>query len=297
MMSILCNLCPRKCNVDRINKFGFCGVGNELKVARASLHMWEEPCISGECGSGTVFFSGCSLKCVYCQNGEISGGQFGLEITVNRLADIFVELQDKGAHNLNLVTPDHYSGKIIQALKIARINGLNIPVVYNTSGYCLSETLAMFDGLIDIYLTDFKYIDKEISDRYSKAADYPAVAEKALDEMFRQQPEYLFESGIIKQGVIIRHLVLPNNIRSSKNVLKFLSEKYGKDIYISIMKQYTPCSNLMCFPEINRHVTDGEYERVLSFAETIGFKNVYIQDSGTDEKSFIPPFDNEGVLL
>ncbi len=257
--------------------------------------MWEEPCISGTNGSGTVFFSGCSLRCVYCQNREISTGISGREITDNRLADIFLELQDKGAHNINLVTGDHYAVHIYNAVKTAKKKGLSIPVLYNTSGYCKASTLKMLQGLIDIYLTDFKYADSNASKRYSSAADYFEVAKVALAEMYRQIPKCSFSDGIMQKGIIVRHLVLPNNIKNSIAVLRYLSENYGNNLYVSVMNQYTPRGNLKEYPEIMRRVTKKEYDRVLSFVEKSGLCNVYIQEGSSASESFIPPFDNQGI--
>ena len=267
-----------------------------VKISRAALHMWEEPCVSGEKGSGTVFFSGCNMKCVFCQNKEISTGGFGREITVERLADIFLELQDKGALNINLVTPTHYTLQIIDAVKMAREKGLKLPIVYNTSSYEKVETIKMLEGVVDVWLPDFKYMDNAVAKKYSKAADYVDCATVAIDEMVRQQPECVFDKdGIIQKGVIVRHLVLPGNLINSKQALRYLHDTYGDSIYIGIMSQYTPCTDLDEYPEINRRLTEDEYERIIKFARKIGIEKAYIQEGKCAEESFIPPFDNEGV--
>ena len=290
-----CRLCPRNCGVDRSKTTGFCKMPDKLLVARASAHMWEEPCISGDNGSGTVFFSGCSLRCVYCQNFMISRGNSGKEITIDRLSDIFLELQESGVHNINLVTPDHYTYHIIKALESARTKGLFIPVVYNTSGYSSVDTLRMYDGLVDIYLTDFKYATAEISEKYSGANDYPECATKALSEMNRQIPKTEFKDSLMKKGIIVRHLVLPGNVKESKSVLKYLFETYGNKLYYSIMNQYTPNGLTEKFPELSRRLRKTEYERVILFAEKLGIENAYIQEGETALESFIPSFDNTGV--
>lgn len=291
-----CTLCPRECGVDRTFSVGYCGVPAEVTAARASLHMWEEPCISGESGSGTVFFSGCPLRCVYCQNNSISGGGTGKKITDDRLAEIFIELQDKGANNINLVTPTHYTLSIINAVQKARENGLKIPVVYNCSGYEKSETLQLLDKTVNIYLTDFKYIDGDIAAKYSSAPDYPERAKKALECMFKQagKPEF-DENGIMKKGIIVRHLILPTYADESKKIIKYLHDTYGDDIFISIMNQYTPVGNISDYPELNRKVTDAEYNSVIDYAISIGIENAFVQDGETALESFIPCFDGYGI--
>ncbi len=292
----VCNICPRNCNVDRNIKPGFCSMPDTVKISRAALHMWEEPCISGEKGSGTVFFSGCNMKCVFCQNKEISTGGFGKEITVERLADIFLELQAKGALNINLVTPTHYTLQIIQAVKLAKAKGLTLPIVYNTSSYEKVETIKMLEGIVDIWLPDFKYMDNAAASRYSKAADYVQYAKAAVDEMVRQQPECVFDDdGIIRKGVIVRHLVLPGQVQAAKAAVEYLYDRYGDSIFISIMSQYTPCTDLGDYPEINRKITQEEYDRVVDFAVEIGVENGFLQEGESASESFIPPFDLEGV--
>ena len=295
-----CNLCPRKCGADRASgQLGVCGQTEELKVARAALHYWEEPCISGEEGSGAVFFSGCPLHCVFCQNENIANGTTGKKITVPRLSEIFLELQEKGANNINLVTPGHFVPQIIKALDRARADGLFLPVVYNTSSYENVDTIRMLEGYVDIYLPDFKYMDSRLSARYSHAPDYAKVAKAAVAEMVRQTGKASFlhgdEDGLITRGTIVRHLTLPGCMEDSKSVLKYLHETYGDTIYISIMNQFTPLSNLEKYPELNRRITEEEYEELVDYAIEIGIENGFIQEGDTAEESFIPAFDCEGV--
>lgn len=289
-------LCPRKCGTDRSKDIGYCGQSDRLNAAKAYLHMWEEPCISGKNGSGTVFFSGCNLRCVYCQNRDIAASYSGFEITDQKLADIFLKLQDKGAHNINLVTPTHYTPHIISALYAAR-GKLNIPVVYNCGGYESAETLKMLNGYIDIYLPDFKYMDNTIAQKYSFAPDYVENAKTALAEMTRQTGGCVFNAdGIMIKGVIVRHLVLPSYTDNSKSVIEYLYKTYGHSIYMSIMNQYTPMEYVKNYPEINRKITDKEYENILDFAVNIGVENAFIQENGTVSESFIPVFDGEGIV-
>lgn len=291
-LSILkdCTLCPRECHVDRTaGKKGYCKASGELAVARAALHMWEEPCISGEEGSGTVFFSGCSLGCVYCQNYSISRGLAGKIISIERLAEIFLELQAKGANNINLVTPGHYAPHIIEALNISRKKGLIIPIVYNSSGYEKAETLKLLEGYIDIYLPDFKYMSDEPAEKYSNCKDYSRVAAKALEEMVRQVKETKFDGrGIMQKGVIVRHLALPGYLEDSKRIIKYLHETYGNKIYISIMNQYTPIKKNKIYPELNRKISKIEYEDLVDYAIKIGIENGFIQEGETALESFIP---------
>lgn len=291
-----CTLCPRLCGADRESgEYGYCGAGGTLKVARAALHLWEEPPISGEKGSGTVFFSHCPLKCVYCQNRDISTGGDGLEITAERLCEIFFELKEKGAHNINLVSPTQYTNEIITAVRMAKENGFDLSFVYNTSGYERVCTLENLRGLIDIYLTDFKYMSPAAAKRYSNAADYPAVAKAALCEMMRQQPKCVFDGGLMKRGVIVRHLVLPNNIGDSKDVIDTFTDICGCGAYFSLMRQYTPRADCE-FSEIARPVTEKEYDEVVNYALMCGIKNMFLQDGESVSESFIPAFDYEGVL-
>lgn len=290
-------LCPRECNVDRMNgEKGVCGVaGTGIYGARAALHMWEEPCISGENGSGTVFFSGCPLRCVYCQNYGIAHVEQGSEITKERLAAIFLELQEKKAENINLVTPTHYTEEIIWAVKRAREQGLAIPVVYNCSGYEKAETLEKLEGIVDIYLTDFKYMDKYMAKRYSRAENYPEIVKIALGEMVRQCGDAEFdERGMMQKGVIIRHLLLPGYVENAKEVVRYVYNTYGDRVFLSLMNQYTPLPHVEAYPEINRRVTAEEYDELVDFAIEIGIENGFIQEGETAEESFIPAFDNEG---
>lgn len=292
-----CMLCPRNCGVDRTGgRRGVCGAGEHVKAARAALHFWEEPCISGDRGSGTVFFSYCGLQCVYCQNRAISRGKAGKEISAERLAEIFLELEHKGAHNINLVTPTHYIPQIAAAVEQAKKQGLLLPIVYNTSGYEKAESIALLRGVIDIYLTDFKYMDEGLSGRYSGAPDYAKWAKKALKEMVEQAGEAVFDGdGMMQKGVIVRHLLLPGCLSDSKNVVRYLFETYGNRIFYSLMNQYTPVSGNDAYPELRRRVTDEEYEALIDFAVDLGVENGFMQQGGTAEESFIPPFDNEGI--
>lgn len=293
-----CTLCPRNCKVNRdTGEVGVCGVkGPGIVGARAALHMWEEPCISGENGSGTVFFSGCPLRCVYCQNYDIAHAQRGKTITVERLAEIFLELAAKGANNINLVTPTHYTPEIIQAVQIARKQGLGLPIVYNCSGYEKVETLKTLEGIVDIYLTDFKYMEEEPAARYSKAPDYPRIAREALEEMVRQVGgAILDEEGMMKQGVIVRHLLLPNHLSNAKKVVQYVYETYGDRVYLSLMNQYTPLSQVKNIPELNRKVTEREYEKLIDYAIELGVEYAFIQEGETASESFIPEFGCEGI--
>lgn len=295
-----CDLCPRKCLVDRKKgEKGICGQTENLKVARAALHFWEELCISGDAGSGAVFFSGCPLHCVFCQNENIANGTVGKEISVERLAEIFLELQEKGANNINLVTPGHFVPQITKALDLAKQEGLKLPIVYNTSSYETVETIKRLEGYVDIYLPDFKYMSPGLSKKYSHAPDYAEVAKAAIAEMVRQTGKAVFVNGdednLILRGTIVRHLTLPGCMEDSMQILKYLHETYGDMIYISIMNQFTPLSNLEKYPELNRRITDEEYETLVDYAIEIGIENGFIQEGDTAEESFIPAFDCEGV--
>ncbi len=271
----------------------------QMQLARAALHMWEEPCISGEKGSGAVFFSGCSLGCVFCQNASISGGETGKEITVERLVEIFFSLEAQGANNINLVTPDHYLLSVCEAMKMARDRGLALPFVYNCSGYEKPEMLRKLSGLVDVYLPDFKYWEADTAARYSKAPDYPKAAMAAIEEMVRQTGECVFdENGIMQKGVIVRHLLLPGRVKEAKQIIKYLYETYGDRIYLSLMNQYTPMAeneNMHRYPELLRKVTEREYERLIRYALDLGVSNAFIQEGETAKESFIPAFDLEGV--
>ncbi|MBE5951567.1 MAG: radical SAM protein [Lachnospiraceae bacterium] len=299
MTGYQCKDCPRNCGIirdsDEKKTKGYCMAPDLPKVARAALHFWEEPCISGEEGSGTVFFSGCNLRCVYCQNAEIANGTAGREISVERLAEIFLELQEKGANNINLVTPSHYYRQIKEALLLVK-EKLQIPVIANTSSYDSVIQLKEMEGLIDIYLADYKYADADLAKKYSHAKDYPEVASRALKEMFRQVGEPVFdEEGRMKQGMIVRHLLLPGQKEDSKKVLRFLYDTFGDSIFISIMNQYTPLVREDDYPELKRKITEEEYEEVVEYAISLGIENGFIQEGETAEESFIPAFDGEGV--
>ena len=292
-----CLLCPRKCGINRsTGQTGVCGVSSEIKVARAALHYWEEPCISGKRGSGAVFFSGCSLHCVFCQNREISDGKAGKLISKERLSDIFMELADKGANNINLVTPGQYIPDIVWAVNDAKSRGMKLPIIYNTSGYENVTELKLLEGIVDVYLPDFKYMDSTLSARYSRAKDYPSVAKQALSEMVRQQPDVVIDdaTGLIQKGVIVRQLLLPGHVNDAKVVLKYLYDTYHDHVYISMMSQFTPIA-LKDYPEINRTVTRREYERLVDYALEIGITNAFIQEGDVAKDSFIPAFDCEGV--
>ena len=288
---MICSICPRHCNVDRSVNLGFCQSPDNFRVARAALHFWEEPCISGKEGSGTVFFSGCNLKCVFCQNNEISAENKGVEISDDKLISIFENLISQGANNINLVNPTHY------AKRLAKVFGRwksPVPIVYNSSGYEEVETLKALDGLIDIYLPDLKYIRAEKAMRYSKAADYFEKASAALLEM-RRQVEDKFDGDIMKSGMIIRHLILPQNTNSSIAVLDYIKSNFP-NTFVSLMAQYTPCGDLSEFPEINRKITKREYEKVVNYAFDNSFDKLFIQELSSADKSFIPKFDFTGVL-
>ncbi|MFQ7462913.1 MAG: 4Fe-4S cluster-binding domain-containing protein [Agathobacter sp.] len=292
-----CLLCPRKCGINRsTGQTGVCGVSSEIKVARAALHYWEEPCISGKRGSGAVFFSGCSLHCVFCQNREISDGKEGKVISKERLSDIFMELAGKGANNINLVTPGQYITDIVWAVNDAKSRGMKLPIIYNTSGYENVTELKLLEGIVDVYLPDFKYMDSTLSARYSRAKDYPSVAKQALSEMVRQQPDVVIDdaTGLIQKGVIVRQLLLPGHVNDAKAVLKYLYDTYRDHVYISMMSQFTPIA-LKDYPEINRTVTKREYERLVNYALEIGITNAFIQEGDVAKDSFIPAFDCEGV--
>lgn len=292
-----CLLCPRKCGINRsTGQTGICGVSSEIKVARAALHYWEEPCISGKRGSGAVFFSGCSLHCVFCQNREISDGKEGKVISKERLSDIFMELADKGANNINLVTPGQYIPDIVWVVNDAKSRGMKLPIIYNTSGYENVTELKLLEGIVDVYLPDFKYMDSTLSAMYSRAKDYPSVAKQALSEMVRQQPDVVIDdaTGLIQKGVIVRQLLLPGHVNDANAVLKYLYDTYHDHVYISMMSQFTPIA-LKDYPEINRTVTRREYERLIDYALEIGITNAFIQEGDVAKDSFIPAFDCEGV--
>lgn len=331
-----CMLCPRACGVNRTaGARGVCGQSANVRLARAALHFWEEPCISGTNGSGAVFFCGCSLQCVFCQNREIATGQAGIEIPKERLAEIFLELQEQHANNINLVTPGHYAPHIIAAVESARRQGLRIPIVYNTGSYETVDTIRSLEGIVDVYLPDFKYMDAALAEKYSHAKDYPNAAKAAIAEMVRQQPQARFvpelqvgsekadgvrqsaaglnveiQSGtdrgtepkaqtqiqIMTAGVIVRHLLLPGMLYDSKRILKYLYEQYGNQIYYSLMSQYTPLAHVKDYPELTKRVSEEAYAHLVHYAEQLGITNGFTQEREVAEESFIPHFDCEGVL-
>ncbi len=295
-----CSLCPRKCRVDRNIETGYCREGSELHVSRAALHMWEEPCISGKHGSGTVFFSGCNMGCVFCQNRAISRGEIGKKISAERLVEIFFELKEKGANNINLVTCDMFVPTIKWAIQEAKRQRLDLPFLMNTSSYICPDVIKSMEGLIDIYLPDFKYIRDEDAVRYSNAFGYVDTAKASIDEMVRQHPVCEFytangEKNLLKSGVIIRHLLMPRMVIQAKMIVKYLYERYGDKVFISLMSQYTPGEGLLDFPEINRTVTKEEYDSLIDYAAYIGVTNGYMQEGDVAKESFIPSFDCEGV--
>lgn len=292
-----CTLCPRECHVNRTSgQLGYCRMPAAVMAARAALHMWEEPCLSGKKGSGAVFFSGCTLRCTFCQNHEIAAGNCGKEISVSRLSEIFLELQGKGAANINLVTAGHFLPQVIQALELAKMRGLVLPVVYNSSGYESVESIRTLAPYVDVWLPDFKYMDSELAESLSHAADYPSIAKAALQEMVAlSKPTVFDEEGYMQSGVIVRHLILPGHTKDSKAVLKYLHDTYGDQILISIMNQYTPLEQVKDMPPLNRRVTKREYQRVLDYAWEIGIEDGFFQDGETAKESFIPMFDYEGI--
>jgi len=291
-----CNLCPNNCNINRNKYIGKCRAGVKIKVALASLHYYEEPCISGKNGSGTVFFSNCNLGCSFCQNYKISSGGFGKEIEIKDLSNIFIDLQNKKANNINLVSPTPYVPQIIEAIKIARTNGLKIPIIYNCGGYENVETIKMLDGYIDIYLPDLKYAENDIAEKYSNAKNYFEYSTKAILEMYKQvgSPK-LAENGLIQKGLIIRHLVLPSHIENSKKVLKWIEENIDKQVYVSIMAQYFPTGNANKFKEINRKLSLEEYKEIEEYLYSLNIENGYMQELEDDEEEYVPNFDLSGI--
>ena len=288
----VCKLCPRNCLVNR-NKgeLGFCKSGNKIKIAKAYLHMWEEPPITGKNGSGTIFFSGCNLRCIFCQNYYISEMNNGVEIDIDRFSQICLDLQSRGATNINLVTPTHFVPLIIEGIKMARKIGLNIPIVYNSSGYETIDTIKSLDGVVDIYLPDFKYYSDDLAMKYSGCKDYFKYASEALSEMVRQKGECIFDKdGNIISGVIVRHLIIPSRVDDSKKILKYLFQAYGNNIYLSIMNQYTPVKKLKD-NELNRTLSNSEYDDVIDYAWNVGIRNAFIQEGMTQSESFIPKWD------
>ena len=308
-----CVLCPRECHIDRESgEKGVCAVDATLRVARAALHFWEEPCISGTKGSGAVFFSGCAMHCAFCQNEQIARAEAGVAIDCGRLAEIFLELQEQKANNINLVTPGQYLVHIVAAVESARRQGLTIPIVYNTGGYEKVDMLKRLEGIVDIYLPDFKYYDPQTAQKYSHAPDYPEVAKSAIAEMVRQQPQPRFmwedptrkdipaeaeEGAVMCRGVIVRQLLLPGKVKEAQKIVSYLYEHYGNQIYLSMMSQYTPLPHAKRFPELARKVSHREYEDYINEAIRIGVELAFIQEGDVAQESFIPDFLNgEGVL-
>ena len=294
-----CTLCPRNCRINRNeNLVGFCGETSILRWGRAALHLWEEPCISGENGSGTVFFAGCNLKCCYCQNFKLSRGEEGIQVGENSLGEVFLKLQKQGAHNINLVTGEHFAPHIKDAVCYARERGLDIPVILNSNGYVTLETLDYLKDIIDIYLVDFKYMNSEIAKKYSLAEDYPSIAKKALEKMYNLVGTPVFDAkNMLQKGVLVRHLCLPSCIEDSKNVIEYVFEKYRENVLLSIMSQYTPFGNCDKYPELTRKLTSEEYEEIIDFCLVIGIENAFIQEEEAASESFIPVFDEQGVVF
>lgn len=284
----ICNACPRHCNIDRDEKNGFCGVGTTYKIARSALHFWEEPCISGTDGSGTIFFSGCSLKCVFCQNYEISQQFKGREFSEDGLIDLIKELEEQGAHNINFVSPTHYSVQLAKTLSKYKPS---IPVVYNTGGYDSVESLKMLYGLVDIYLTDIKYVSPKVSKKYSNAENYFEIASKAVLEMQRQVENNVFDGDIMKKGLIVRHMVLPGNISQAIKTMDWIKENLPNDTVLSLMGQYFPCWKSSQYPTINRRLSQKEYDTVIDYADKLGFENAYIQELSSSDESYVPDFN------
>lgn len=291
-----CQLCPRKCGVNRLKgDMGYCRAGRDIKLAKAMLHEWEEPCISTGKGSGAVFFSNCSLSCVYCQNYDISQGNKGREVSIERVSDIFIELMDKGANNINLVSPTHYIPQVIMAVNLAKQKGLNLPVIYNSNGYESIEALKHLEGVVDVYLPDIKYYSDRYSVKYSNARDYFSYASEAVLEMYRQVGAPEFKDGLIKEGLIIRHLLLPGLLSESKRIIDWIAANVGRDVYISLMSQYVPMHKANCFPEINNKVSPKSYEWLIDYCLSKGLENGFIQEYDSAESSYTPEFDLDGV--
>ena len=292
-MENMCNICPRRCNVDRSVKTGFCGQKNVLRVARAAGHFWEEPCIRGAGGSGTVFVSGCNLRCVFCQNSQISSGGFGKDISVKKLKEIYERLIDFGVDNINLVTPTHFTDLIIESLD----EELPVPVIWNSGGYDSVETIKKLEGKIDVYMPDLKYMNSETARKYSSAPDYPETAVSAITEMFNQVGKSRFDSdGMLKKGVLIRHLILPGNVENTLDVIDWVSDNFNSgDVLFSLMRQYTPPAFDTGFKELSRRVTDAEYERCEDYMYLAGIEDGFVQDISSAESEYTPPFNLEGV--
>ena len=286
-----CTLCPRNCRINRYLKTGVCGANANVRVAHYSLHEWEEPVISGESGSGTVFFSHCNLKCIFCQNNDISELGYGKEISISRLQEIYFQLKEMGANNINLVTPTHYVPQIIESLKGIK---LDLPIVYNTSSYENVETIRLLNGIVDIYLADLKYFDNALGEKYSHCKDYFEIATAAIDEMFQQVGKPVIKNDLMKKGLIVRVLVLPGHVEDAKKIIHYLYQKYGDSIYISIMNQYTPMRKLE-YENLNRKLSDEEYDEVVNYACDLGITNAFIQEGETASTSFIPKFNCDNI--
>lgn len=290
-----CELCPRRCGVDRNTDTGFCGAGREVRLALVSLHPWEEPCIAGDRGAGTVFFSYCNLRCCFCQNHEISHGGRGIAVTDERLAEIFLEQQARGAASLDLVTPTHYVPQILAALRQARERGFSLPVVYNSSAYETLETVESLRGAVDVFLPDLKYLEADTAGRYSQAPDYFAVASAALRRMVAIAGPPQLVDGLLRRGVLVRHMVLPGCRHESMRIVDWLWEEFGNQIYLSLMNQYTPLYRAAEYPEINRRLTTFEYDSVVNHAFDRGFRQCFIQEGQTASEKFVPTFDGKGI--
>lgn len=292
-----CRLCPRNCGANRLQgELGFCRAGMDVRIAKVCLHEWEEPCISGSRGSGTVFFSNCNLRCVFCQNHRISEESFGKDVSIERLSEIFLEQQARGAHNVNLVTPTHYVPQIIEAVKLAKTKGLKLPILYNTNSYENVETIRSLEGIVDVYLADLKYFSDSYAIKYSGAKDYFLHASKAIAEMFRQVGEPVFDSEVLLQrGLIIRHLMLPGLLFDTKKVLDHIRSTYGDSVYVSIMNQYTPMHRAAQYPEINKRLNKRHYESIIQYCLDSGIHNAFIQDTGTATEDYVPDFNLSGV--
>lgn len=290
-----CTLCPRECKVNRYKYKGICGANANIKLAHYSLHEWEEPIVSGTNGSGTLFFSNCNLKCIFCQNRDISKDGYGREITSNRLKEIILELQSQGAHNINLVTPTHYVPQIIDTIKPIKNKELKIPVVYNTSSYENNETIKMLDGIVDIYLADLKYYDNSLGEKYSNCKNYFEVATSAIEEMYKQVGKPIIKNDLIEKGLIVRILILPNHVDDAKRIVCYLYDKYKDNIFISLMNQYTPMLKIDEYPNLNRKLNNDEYNEVIDYACDLGITNAFIQVGETSSKSFIPKFNCNNI--
>ena len=290
-----CTLCPRNCGINRYKKVGVCGASQNIKVAHYSLHEWEEPVISVTNGSGTIFFSHCNLKCIFCQNKRISTLGYGKEITGERFSEICLELQKMGAHNINLVTPTHYVPQIVTELKKIKNKELKIPVVYNTSSYENVETIKLLDNIVDIYLADLKYYDNSLGEKYSHCSNYFEVATNAIDEMYKQVGKCVIKNDLMTRGLIVRVLILPGHADDAIKIIEYLYNKYGDNIWISIMNQFTPCNLIFEYDNLNREITDDEYNMVVHYACDLGVVNAFIQTGGTASESFIPKFDCDNV--